>query len=106
MQPSETTRLLLRELGEKVVLAVATLIRAIRENDENAAAEVIALKDEIRHLSDLALQRQAERIAVKEPRHLELVQVEMEILEHLRRIYTLAKRVAKDFVPVEVASNA
>jgi len=36
MQPSETTRLLLRELGEKVVLAVATLIRAIRENDENA----------------------------------------------------------------------
>jgi len=106
MQPSETTRLLLRELGDKVVLAVGTLIRAIRENDENAAAEVIALKDEIRRLSDLALQRQSERIGVKEPRHLELVQLEMEILEHLRRIYTLAKRVAKDFVPAEIASNA
>ena len=106
MQPSETTRLLLRELGEKVVLAVGTLIRAIRENDENAAAEVIAMKDEIRRLSDLALQRQSERIGVKEPRHLELVQLEMEILEHMRRIYTLAKRVAKDFVPAEIFSHA
>ncbi len=105
-QPSETTRLLLRELGEKVVLAVGTLIRAIRENDESAAAEVIALKDEIRRLSDAALARQSERIAVREPRHLELIQMEMELLEHLRRIYTLAKRVAKDFVPAEVASSA
>jgi phosphate:Na+ symporter len=106
MQPSETTRMLLRELGEKVVLSVETLIRAIRENDENAAAEVIALKDEIRQLADAALQRQTERIAVREPQHLALIQLEMEILEHLRRIYTLAKRVAKEFVPVEVASNA
>ncbi len=105
MQPSESTRLLLRELGEKVVLAVGTLIRAIRENDENAAAEVIALKDEIRHLSDLALQRQSERIAIREPRHLELVQLEMGMLEHLRRIYTLAKRIARDFVPAEIAGN-
>jgi len=106
MQPSETTRLLLRELGQKVVLAVREVIRAIRENDETAAAEVIALKDEIRRFADTALQRQSERIGVREPMHLKLVQLEMEILEHLRRIYTLAKRIAKDFVPEEVASNA
>jgi phosphate:Na+ symporter len=106
MQPSDTTRLLLRDLGEKVVLAVGTLIRAIRENDENAAAEVIALKDEIRHIADAALQRQTERIAVREPQQLALIQLEMEIMEHLRRIYTLAKRVAKEFVPAEVAGNA
>jgi hypothetical protein len=43
---------------------------------------------------------------VPEPEHLKLVQLEMELLEHLRRIYTLAKRVARDFVPKEVASNA
>jgi phosphate:Na+ symporter len=106
LQPSETTRLLMREMSEKVKLAVRDVIRAISENDETAAAEVIALKDEIRRLSDLALQRQSERIGIKEPRHLELVQLEMEILEHLRRIYTLAKRIAKDFVPEEVAGSA
>jgi len=105
LQPSETTRLLLRELGEKVILAVGNLVRAIREDDEKAAAEVIALKDEIRRLSNAALQRQSERIGVREPGHLELVQMEMEILEHLRRIYTLAKRVAREFVPEEVASK-
>jgi len=105
LQHSETTRLLLRELGEKVILAVGNLVRAIREDDEKAAAEVIALKDEIRRLSNAALQRQSERIGVREPGHLELVQMEMEILEHLRRIYTLAKRVAREFVPEEVASK-
>jgi phosphate:Na+ symporter len=106
IRPSETTRLLLRELADKVILAVANLVRAISENDETAAAEVIALKDDIRILAQQALQLQSERIAVKEPGHLQLVQMEMEILEHLRRIYTLAKRVAKDFVPEEVASHA
>jgi phosphate:Na+ symporter len=106
LQASESTRLLLRDLGEKVMLAVREVIRAISENDETAAADVIALKDEIRRLAEAALQRQSERIGVKEPRHLELVQMEMEILEHLRRIYTLAKRIAKDFVPQEVASSA
>jgi phosphate:Na+ symporter len=93
-------------MGEKVIAAVGEVIRAIRENDETAAAEVIALKDDIRRLAEAALQRQAERIAVREPQHLALLQLEMEILDHLRRIYTLAKRVAKEFVPEEVASNA
>ena len=106
IRPSETTRLLLRELADKVVLAVANLVRAISENDETAAAEVIAQKDDIRLLAQQAQQLQSERIAVKEAGHLQLVQMEMEILEHLRRIYTLAKRVARDFVPEEVASHA
>ena len=97
---------LLRELADKVVLAVANLVRAISENDETAAAEVIAQKDDIRLLAQQAQQLQSERIAVKEAGHLQLVQMEMEILEHLRRIYTLAKRVARDFVPEEVASHA
>jgi hypothetical protein len=32
--------------------------------------------------------------------------MELELLDNLRRIYTLAKRVARDFVPEEVASKA
>jgi len=106
LQPSDTTRLLLRELAGKVVEAVANVIQAISKNDENAAAAVIAVKDDIRRLAEEALRRQAERIGIKEPQHLALVQLEMEVLEHLRRIYTLAKRVAREFVPEEVASHA
>jgi phosphate:Na+ symporter len=106
LRPSETTRLLLREFAGQVILAVNGIIKAICENDETAAAGVMAQKDEIRRLADEALRHQSERIAVPEPEHLKLVQLEMELLEHLRRIYTLAKRVARDFVPKEVASNA
>ena len=106
MRLSETSQQLMRELAGKVVLAVAEVIRAISQNDETAAAEVIALKDDIKRLSDAALQHQAERIAVKAPQHLATLQLEMELLEHLRRIYTLAKRVARDFVPEEIAIDA
>jgi phosphate:Na+ symporter len=106
LRPSDTTRLLLREFAGQVIQAVNGVIKAICETDETAAAGVMAQKDEIRRLADEALRHQSERIAVQEPQHLKLVQLEMELLEHLRRIYTLAKRVARDFVPKEVASNA
>jgi len=91
LRTSETTRLLLREFAAQVMQAVSG---------------VIALKDDIRRLADEVLKRQSERIAVSEPQHLKLVQLEMELLENLRRIYTLAKRVAKDFVPEKIAGNA
>ena len=106
IRPSEATQLLLSNLAERVEEAVADTIRAIRESDENAAASVLGLKDEIRRLADEALTRQAERLAVREAAHLTTVRLEMELLDKLRRIYTLAKRVARDFVPEEVASGA
>ena len=102
---NETTRKSIKQFTDDHSL-VANLVRAISENDETAAARVIALKDEIRRLSDATLQRQSERIGVKEPRHLAMIQLEMELMDHLRRIYTLAKRIAKDFVPEEVAIRA
>jgi phosphate:Na+ symporter len=105
-QASETTRLLLQTLAVKVGEAIAGVITAVRDNDETAAAGVIALKEDIRRMAEEALQRQTQRIAVKEAGHIELMQLEMELLDNLRRIYTLAKRIAKDFVPEEVAGNA
>jgi DNA transposition AAA+ family ATPase len=77
------------------------VVRAVREADERAAEDVIAMKDDIRRLADEFLARQSGRIGVQEARHLDL-----DKLDKLRRIYTLAKRVAKDFVPGEVASKA
>ena len=106
LKPSDTTRLLLREFAAKVQQAVEDTVKAVREEDETAAGAVIALKDDIRRLADEALQLQSERIGVQETRHLDLVRMELELLDNLRRIYTLAKRVAKDFVPEEVASKA
>jgi phosphate:Na+ symporter len=78
----------------------------VREDDETAAEEVITVKDEVRRLAEEFLMRQSERIGVQESGHLNLVRLEMELLDKLRSIYTLAKRIAKDFVPDEVASKA
>jgi phosphate:Na+ symporter len=106
LKPSDTTRLLLQQFAAKVQQAVEDTVKAIRESDETAAEAVIAIKDDVRLLADKALQLQSERIGVREERHLDLVRMELELLDNLRRIYTLAKRVARDFVPEEVASKA
>ncbi len=104
--PSEATRLLLSSLADKVGSAIEQVIRAIREEDENAAEDVIIVKEEIRRIAEEFLKRQSERIGIQEEGHLTLVRLEIELLDKLRSIYTLAKRIAKDFVPEEVASKA
>jgi len=106
VEPSEATRLLIADLADKVAHAVDQVIRAVREEDETAAEEVITIKDEVRRIADEFLLRQSERIGIQDGGHLNLVRLEMEFLDKLRGIYTLAKRVAKDFVPDEVASKA
>ncbi len=105
-EPSEATSLLIRNLADKVEHAIDQVIQAVREDDETAAEEVITLKGEVQRIAQEFLVLQASRIAVKEGGHLNLVRLEMELLDKLRSIYTLAKRIAKDFVPDEVASKA
>jgi phosphate:Na+ symporter len=105
-EPSEATQLLLRDLADKVSQAIEDVIRSVRENDEKAAENVIAVKDEIRRIAEEFLVHQSQRMGVKEDRHLALVRLELELLDKLRQMYTLAKRIAKELVPDEVASKA
>jgi phosphate:Na+ symporter len=105
-EPNEATRLLLHDLADKVYQAIEDVIRSVREEDENAAANVIAMKDEIGRIAEAFLAHQSRRIGVREERQLGLVRLELELLDKLRRMYTLVKRIAKELVPKEVASKA
>ena len=105
-EPSEATALLVDDLADKVAYAVDQVIQAVREDDETAAEEVITLKDEVHRIAGEFLVRQSERLGIKDGGHLNLVRLEMEFLDNLRSIYNLTKRIAKDFVPDEVASKA
>ncbi len=105
-EPSEATQLLLRDLADKVSQAIEDVIRSVRENDEKAAENVIAVKDEIGRIAEEFLVHQSQRMGVKEDRHLALVRLELELLDKLRQMYTLTKRIAKELVPDEVASKA
>ena len=106
IEPSKDTRLLFVNLADKIAFAIDQVTQAVREENETAAEEVIVLKDEVRRIAEEFLLRQSERIGIQDSGHLNLVRLELELLDKFRGIYTLAKRIAKDFVPDEVASKA
>ncbi|MEN8214465.1 MAG: Na/Pi cotransporter family protein [Pseudomonadota bacterium] len=103
---SEATGILLNNLTDTIRKSIDDAVTAVRERDEKAAEEVIAAKDDVRDLADEFLSRQSERIGKQQGTRLSLVRMEMELLDRLRGIYTLTKRIAKDFVPQEVGVNA
>ena len=106
INPSEDSKALLLDLGNKVQLSIENVVKAVREDDEKAAEEVILIKDEVRRLAEEFLAHQTQRIGISDGGRLAQLRLELELLDKLRRIYTLAKRVAKDFVPEEVANKA
>lgn len=103
LDEDEESLALYAELSRTVGKAFDKLLEAIKNNDENAAAEVISLRENIRHAVDAILKNQAGRIGVLTNRELLLIRLELEIVDQLRRIYTLTKRVAREFVPGELA---
>jgi phosphate:Na+ symporter len=104
-KPTEATITLLRSFAETVNESISNVVKAVSEGDQLAAEKVILVKGDIRRISDEFLSQQSEAMATKEAGNLELIRLQMELLDKLRQIYTLAKRVAKDFVPVEIASK-
>lgn len=99
----DETRELLLEFYSTVVSSVEFTIRAIRDNDQRAAESVMLLKDSIREQSERLLARKAERLTADDYDYLELVRQEMSFVAHMRRIYTLAKRIAKEALPPVLA---
>jgi phosphate:Na+ symporter len=103
LHESEETSTLIIDFGKTVNVAFDKLLQAIKNNDETAAAEVMAVKEQVRHAVDAILKNQAGRIGIQTSKHLLLVRLELELVDQLRRIYTLTKRVAREFIPEELA---
>lgn len=103
LHESEVTSALIIDFGRTVNDAFDKLLQAIKNNDEAAAAEVLSVKEQIRHAVDAILKNQAGRIGVQTSKHLLLLRLELELVDQLRRIYTLTKRIAREFIPEELA---
>ena len=101
----DETRAMLRELYATVVEAVEQTVQAVKANDQNAAESVMLLKDDVRTLSESILARKAERLTVDDDKYVELVRLQMSFVDQMRRIYTLTKRVSRDFLPPALASR-
>ena len=103
LQESDEILDLIVGFSKMVTQAFDKLVMAIKNNDESAAAEVIISKERIQHIVDDILKNQASRISIQTSKHLLLVRLELEMVDQLRRIYTLTKRIAKEFIPDELA---
>ena len=101
----EETRLMFMELHTTIVNSVQLAVDAVRDNDQRAAESVLMLKDKVREQTERLLARKAERLTAQDPDYIELVRLQMAFVDQLRRIYTLAKRVAKVVLPQVLAQR-
>jgi phosphate:Na+ symporter len=102
MQPSETMLVILSTLYEWIYRALESALRAVQEKDQVAAQDVIAMRSEINHQVEAAMQRQVSSLATSGQERLETLQMEFELIDKLKRIYTLTKRIARMLLPKEV----
>jgi phosphate:Na+ symporter len=74
--------------------AVERTVRSLGDNDPAVAKEVAEFKAEINSLVASAERHLSRRLAASEPMRLTAFRLESEILEHLKRIYYFARRIA------------
>ena len=103
---SEETHGMVTGLWECVRRAVELAVKAVGENDQRAAQDVLLLYDEIRDFADRLFERHATRLHADDPKYLQRVRLMMTFIEQLRHMYTLTKRIARTQLPVELAREA
>ena len=101
----EETRAMLTELYDSTLKSLELAVKAVRDNDQRAAESVLMMKGLFREQSERLLGRKAARLTASDPDYLELVRLQMGLVDQMRRIYTLAKRIAKVTLPKVIAQQ-
>ena len=83
------------QLGEEVSNTLADAVKAVAENDNLIASEVIRKKERINLLVDSAAMHEAQCFSAEEPNRLLAYTIEVAVIDKLKRIYYYAKRMAK-----------
>lgn len=99
----EDTRNLLKALYQDVSEALYLAVKALRDADQQAAEQCLALKERIREDAERILARKSKRLYSDDQEYLQLVQLQMAFVDQMRHIYTLSKRVAKGVISVTLA---
>lgn len=101
----EDTRNLLKALYQDASEALCLAEKALRDADQQAAEQCLALKERIREDAERILARKSKRLHSDDQEYLQLVQLQMAFVDQMRHIYTLSKRVAKEVMPATSAYN-
>jgi len=85
----------IRRVHAEVLTALRSAVRALVDEDDAAAAEVLHMRSVVHPLIDDALDAGATAIASGTIRHLRGYELEVDILENLRRVLYFARRLAR-----------
>jgi len=100
--PSMETTELLARLVHTILETAQSALRALVERDEHAAQSVVAKRIAILEISADLQRQQAARLAQDDPNRLTKHRVQLEILDKLRRIYSVSEHMAISVLPRSV----
>jgi len=100
---SRTVQKTFEELYKEVYLSVELAVKSIRDEDQQAASQVIKKKERIRDLSENLLARESAGLGRDQAEKLESARIEISLIDKLRRTYRLARRIAKIELPQTVS---
>ncbi|MCA9448918.1 MAG: Na/Pi cotransporter family protein [Candidatus Omnitrophica bacterium] len=101
LEVSPGTRLKLQQLFEAVSLAMRLSLKALEEEKLEEARRVIEMKETVDELANQTIDRLGERLLANEPNRIILFRIQNEIVNQTKRIYYLAKRIAKAILSEE-----
>ena len=92
---SEPTQAVIERFHHQVSRALETAVKAITEEDKEAALMVKEMKQEMAELAEETARHEVGRLVVDEPNRLQTFTREMEMIENLSRIYRLCRKIAR-----------
>ena len=102
---SPGTEDMLASLVEKVVWAMETATDAIDRGDPSLARQVIDAKAEVNRIADRISERLVQRLIAEDPHRTSTFHIESQLIEHFKRVYYSAKRIAKLVAESEIVDG-
>ncbi len=92
---SEPTALVIERYHQEVARALKTAVKAVSEEDQEAALAVKEMKQEMADLAEETAKHEVNRLVVNEPNRLQTFTREVEMIENLSRVYRLCRKIAR-----------
>jgi phosphate:Na+ symporter len=96
----------IRPLHERVVEASRLTLEALQNRDLKAAQEAAGSKPSVNRLAYRATSHLLSRLVANEPNRLAVFRFETDIIENLKRLNTLTRRIARIILEIEGSSDA
>ena len=93
------------DLHASVCRATALAVEAVRDDDQQAAQQVMHMKTAIQEQAERLLARESAGLRPDDADYLTVARLQMSLLDKQRQIYTLAKRIAKVALPEALAQR-